>query len=123
VVVLGGTNDLGVNARPEEIMRNLLKMYETALAGGVRPVPVTVPSIRAEGSIQDHIQRRVALNSLIGDYCARRGLTYVDLFEATAEPDTRLLGAGYSDDGLHLTVGGYRLLASLLYDRIFAGIP
>src|SRR5919199_1487125 len=26
VVILGGTNDLGRSARPEEIMRNLLKM-------------------------------------------------------------------------------------------------
>jgi acyl-CoA thioesterase-1 len=134
VVVLGGTNDLGVNARPAEIMRNLLKMYESALASGVQPVPVTVPSIRveeleddagAEGRrwIQDHIRRREILNGLIGDYCGRRGLGYVDLFAATAEPDTLLLAAPYSDDGLHLTVGGYRLLASLLHARIFAAIP
>ena len=32
VVLLGGTNDLGWNVQPEEIMRNLVKMYESALA-------------------------------------------------------------------------------------------
>jgi lysophospholipase L1-like esterase len=134
VVVLGGTNDLGLNARPPEIMRNLLKMYESALGSRVQPVPVTVPSIRverlerdagAEGrrSVQGHVERRMALNGLIAEYCARRGLGYVDLFAATAEPDTRLLAAPYSDDGLHLTIQGYRLLATLLYERIFASIP
>src|SRR6185436_4602572 len=46
VVILGGTNDLGMNAQPAEIMRNLLKMYESALAADIEPVAMTVPSIR-----------------------------------------------------------------------------
>src|SRR5438105_250634 len=50
VVILGGTNDLGCNAQPEEIMRNLLKMHELARADGIRSVAVTVPSLRSEDS-------------------------------------------------------------------------
>jgi lysophospholipase L1-like esterase len=30
------------------------------------------------------------------------------------------LAAPYSNDGLHLTTAAYRLLARLLYDRVFA---
>ena len=131
VVVLGGTNDLGLNARPAEVMRNLLKMYESALGSGVQPVPVTVPSIRVEGLegegegegqrwVRDHIERRLTLNGLITDYCVKRGVACVDLFTATAEPGTRLLAAPYSNDGLHLTTHGYRLMATLLYEEIFA---
>ena len=43
VIILGGTNDLGWNADPTEIMRNLVKMYELARAASITPVPVTVP--------------------------------------------------------------------------------
>ncbi|MGQ0694075.1 MAG: GDSL-type esterase/lipase family protein, partial [Nitrospiraceae bacterium] len=48
VVILGGTNDLGWNGSPSEIMRNLVQMYEQMRAAGGVPVPVTVPSLRIE---------------------------------------------------------------------------
>lgn len=140
-VILGGTNDLGWSAAPAEIMRNLLKMYELALAAGVRPVAVTVPSVRMGGGpgetvptptrsaaeiearrwLDGHVQRRQALNELIGDYCAKKSVPCVDLFTATAEPETLQLAAGYSNDGLHLTTEGYRKLADLLYEQVYAG--
>jgi len=124
VVILGGTNDLGWNAAPAEIMRNLMKMYEWALATGIKPVAVTVPSIRMGGrpELDAHIRRRQDLNRLISDYCGRRHVACVDLFAATAEPETQCLAAAYSNDGLHLTTGGYRRLADLLYQEVFAGL-
>lgn len=120
VPILGGTNDLGWNAPPSEIMRNLIKMYEEALAIGSLPIPVTVPSIRVEdglGSregrewIADHLARRNQLNELIQEYAASKNIAFVDLFTVTAEPESRQLAAMYSNDGLHLTTGGYRLFA------------
>lgn len=129
VVILGGTNDLGWNARPAEIMRNLLKMYEQARASGIEPVGVTVPSLRAsqtadggagEPWITAHVSRRLELNGLITEYCRSKDVPCVDLFSATAEADTRLLALRYSNDGLHLTTAGYRLLAALLFDQVFA---
>jgi lysophospholipase L1-like esterase len=124
VVILGGTNDLGWNAAPDAIMSNLVKLYEQTLAIGGVPVPVTVPSIRVEedgdGSngrawVADHLARRQALNGLIQAYARSKGLSCVDLFEATADPDSGQLAAVYSNDGLHLTTAGYRLLADLVY--------
>ncbi|MBI4400868.1 MAG: hypothetical protein HY581_04480 [Nitrospirae bacterium] len=128
VVVLGGTNDLGWNASPDAIMRNLLKIYELAQSAGVRPVAVTVPSIRAEGygggvgqqGFVRHIARRQELNRLITGYCSKKGLACVDLFAATLEPETQRLAAPYSNDGLHLTTEGYQRLATLLYEQVFA---
>lgn len=129
VVLLGGTNDLGWNAEPAGIMRNLVKMYESARATQVVPIPVTVPSIRvdvagggpdAEAWIGQHLSRRVRLNGLIQEYALAKGLPCVDLFAATIESTTGQLAAQYSNDGLHLTTGGYRLLAQLLYDQVFA---
>ena len=129
VVILGGTNDLGWNAAPEAIITNLVKMYERARASDITPVPVTVPSVRvdvsgagpdAEAWRDQHLARRRVLNGLIGDYAASKRLTCVDLFTATADPATGQLAAHYSNDGLHLTTAGYRLLATLLYEHVFA---
>lgn len=127
VVILGGTNDLGWNALPEAIMRNLVKLYEQARSAGIHVVPVTVPSLRAEGQgreatswLADHIRRRQVLNRQIQDYAASKQLPCLDLFTATAEPTTLLLADQYSNDGLHLTTSGYRLLGALLYEQVFA---
>lgn len=120
VPLLGGTNDLGWNASPTEIMRNLVTMYEQAFAMGSLPIPVTIPSIRVEdGSesgegrewIAGHLARRHELNRLIQNYANSKGIGYVDLFTATAEPDSCQLAAIYSNDGIHSTTAGYQLFA------------
>jgi acyl-CoA thioesterase-1 len=129
VVILGGTNDLGWNAAPADIMRNLLKMYELASAAGIKPVPVTVPSIRGGDDLRseegrrwfaEHLDRRRQLNGLILGYAESKRLAAFDLFAATAESGTQQLAVLYSNDGLHLTTAGYRLMAERLYQEIFA---
>jgi lysophospholipase L1-like esterase len=127
VVILGGTNDLGWNARPEEIMRNLLKMYEQARGAGIKLMAVTVPSLRpsggigdeaGEGWLQDHLERRGVVNGLIENYCRRRNVICVDLFAEAVESETGWLAARFSNDGLHLTTEGYRRFADLVYRAI-----
>lgn len=129
VVILGGTNDLGWNGPTHEIMRNLVKMYEQTLAVGGVPVPVTVPSLRVEDAgnsreglewVAGHLDRRRELNALILDYAATKNLISVDLFTATAEPESQLLAPEYSNDGLHLTTAGYRRFADLVYEQVLA---
>jgi lysophospholipase L1-like esterase len=117
VVILGGANDLGWGAQPPAIMRNLVTMYERCRAAKIQPIAVTVPSIRGADSL---IPVRLALNRLILDYCRTRPQPIVDLFAATAEPDTLRLAEPYSNDGLHLTTAGYRLLAEWLYRDVLA---
>lgn len=129
VVILGGTNDLGWNAQPSDIMRNLLEMYESARGAGVIPVPVTVPSIRVDSDggapdarvfLEQHLVRREDLNGLIREYAESKRLPWIDLFTATRDPLNRQLAEPYSNDGIHLTTEGYRLLARMLFDRVFA---
>ncbi|MFM8550739.1 MAG: SGNH/GDSL hydrolase family protein [Nitrospiraceae bacterium] len=136
VIILGGTNDLGGWRAPREIMRHLLAMYEQAQKAGITPVGVTVPSIRlgtfpegrpmspdlkeARRLLDDHLDRRRILNRMIQDSCARAALPCVDLFAATAEPDSWQLAEAYSNDGLHLTTEGYQRFAELLYAEVFA---
>ena len=120
VPILGGTNDLGWNASPSEIMSNLVKMYEQTLAMGGVPIPVTVPSIRVEDAagspegqewVSEHLARRSRLNKLIQEYADSNDIAYVDLFAATVDPKNGQLAAIYSNDGIHLTTDGYRLFA------------
>ena len=118
-VILGGTNDLGWNVPPKDILRNLLTMYEDARREGVQAVAVTVPSIRG---FDDQIPRRRELNALIAGACADRGIPCVDLFTATAEAETQRLAGPYSNDGLHLTTAGYELLATLLYEQVYRNL-
>ncbi len=129
VIILGGSNDLGWNAQTQDIMRNLVKMYEQARADQIIPVPVTVPSIRVEGTqesreaqlwFSEHVARRRQLNALIVQYADLHQLPRVDLFEATVEPVTQQLAALYSNDGLHLSTVGYRKFAQLVYEQVFA---
>lgn len=120
VPILGGTNDLGWNAAPPEIMGNLTTMYEQTLAMGGVPIPVTVPSIRVEDAsgsqegqewVAEHLARRTQLNQLIQEYADSKDIAYVDLFSATMDPKSKQLAAIYSNDGIHLTTVGYRLFA------------
>jgi acyl-CoA thioesterase-1 len=120
VPILGGTNDLGWNASLSEIMHNLATMYEQTLAMGSVPIPVTVPSIRVEDAsgsregqewLAEHLARRNRLNQRIQDYAGSKGLACVDLFAATADPESGQLAAIYSNDGIHLTTAGYGLFA------------
>jgi acyl-CoA thioesterase-1 len=120
VPILGGTNDLGWNASPSEIMANLIKMYEQTLAMGAVPIPVTVPSIRVEDAsgsregqewMAEHLSCRYELNKLIQDYAGSKGLACADLFAATADPVSDQLAVIYSNDGIHLTTAGYELFA------------
>ena len=120
VPILGGTNDLGWNTSPSEIIRNLATMYEQTIAMGGVPLPVTVPSIRVEDGpdgtmsqewIAEHLDRRSRLNKLIQNYASSKGLAYVDLFAATVDPQSGQLAELYSNDGIHLTTAGYRLFA------------
>ncbi len=119
VVILGGANDLGWGAHPSEVMRNLVTMYERARSAGIQPISVTIPSIRGYDPL---VPPRQLLNNLMIEYCKSKQQPFVDLFVATAEPETLRLAEKYSNDGLHLTTEGYRLLAELLYNEVFKAV-
>ncbi|HLC17215.1 MAG TPA: GDSL-type esterase/lipase family protein [Thermodesulfovibrionia bacterium] len=116
VVILGGTNDQGWDVPLDEIIKNLTNMYEKALSNAIKPVGVTIPSIRDFDFL---IRQRIDLNNQIKSVCNSLNIPCVDLFTASSEPETFRLAQEYSNDGLHLTTEGYSLLADLLYDKVF----
>jgi len=126
VIILGGTNDLGANKRPESIFNNLVTLFDQARTASISPVAVTVPSLRsaihdeALDAMRPHIERRMELNQLLKDHCQASNIPCIDLFSKTSEPESLLLTSEYSNDGLHLSTKGYQVLAQMLWDQLWA---
>ena len=78
----------------------------------IKPIACAVPSILG---FDEFISLREKLNRKLKDYCAENDITFVDLFKATADPNTGRLLERYSDDGLHLTVEGYQKIAEEIF--------
>jgi len=116
VIILGGTNDIGWGIPVIEIYSNLEEMYDKAIRHGIRLIACAVPSILGYDSL---IPPRVRLNGMIRNYCEAKGVKYVDLFSATADPETQRLSPEYSNDGLHLSAEGYRKVAETIFEEAF----
>ena len=117
VVILGGTNDIAGNTGPsslEMIEDNLMSMTEIAKANGIRVVLSSVlpvfdyawrPGLTPAPKI-------VALNAWMKAYAARTGAVYLDYHSAMAD-ERQGLRADLTNDGVHPTEAGYRVMAPL----------
>jgi lysophospholipase L1-like esterase len=54
----------------------------------------------------------LALNSWLKNYCTQNGLVYLDYFPALSD-DHGMLRRDLSDDGLHPSADGYKIMAPL----------
>ena len=122
VVILAGTNDIAGNTGPstlEMIEDNFASMTEIARANGIRVVLSSVlpaydypwkPGMEPAPKI-------VALNAWIRDYAASHGAVYLDYHSAMAD-GRQGLRADLSNDGVHPTEAGYRIMAPLAEQAI-----
>ena len=114
VIILGGTNDIGWGLDPAAITRNLTTMYDGAMDKRIMPVACSVPSILG---LDDLIPPRITLNRMISTEAEKRRITFVDVFNATADSETNRLLEEYSADGLHLTPKGYQQIGRCIFDK------
>jgi len=121
LVVLAGTNDIaGVTGRTpnEDIEANYASMAELARAHGIRIVfasvlPVNNYTHDSEESFALRPRDRIlALNKWLKDYCAKNGFVYLDYYSALVD-ERGMLKRALSDDGLHPTNAGYKIMAPL----------
>jgi acyl-CoA thioesterase-1 len=54
---------------------------------------------------------------MIRNEAEKRSITFVDLFSATADPETNRLLENYSADGLHLNPKGYQQIGGCIFDK------
>jgi lysophospholipase L1-like esterase len=114
VIILGGTNDLGWGFDPVTISHNLTTIYDTALNTGIAAVACSVPSILGFDAL---IPPRLQLNRMIRTEAEKRSIPFMDLFTATADPQTNRLLEDNSVDGLHLTTKGYQQIGKYIFDK------
>lgn len=117
VVILAGTNDIAGNTGPstlEMIEDNIASMSELAQANGIRVVLASVlpaydypwkPGLQPAPKI-------VALNRWIRDYANTHHAVYLDFWTAMADSVGGLPKA-LSNDGVHPTAAGYKVMAPL----------
>ncbi len=135
VIILGGTNDLGVNLPSITIFENLQFFYKEAQTREILPVAVTIPSLRDDiwqndaavdartrggmtPAMQQAISLRVNLNQQIKELGFQKKFPVIDWFTETCDQTTQALALEYSNDGLHLNTAGYRKLAELLWTQV-----
>jgi len=114
VIILGGANDLGWGFDPAMIAHNLTTMYDAGLNKGIGAVACSVPSILG---FDELIPPRLHLNRMIRTGAEKRSIAFVDLFTATANPQTSRLLEDYSADGLHLNTKGYQQMGKYIFDK------
>jgi lysophospholipase L1-like esterase len=121
LVLLAGTNDIaGVTGRAsnEDIEANYASMAELARAHGIRTVfasvfPVNNYTHDSEESFALRPRDRIlGLNEWLRNYCAKNGFVYLDYFDALVD-ERGMLKRALSDDGLHPTDAGYKIMAPL----------
>jgi lysophospholipase L1-like esterase len=117
VVLLAGANDILLASRyisPQETRRNLETMVQLARRqhrakddADVLPVDVGTPAKRVRLTAEIR-----ALNEWLRAYAATQHLSYVDYYDAMADPQG-FMRQGLTVDGLHPNGTGYDLMAPL----------
>ena len=117
VVILAGTNDIAGNTGPstiEMIEDNLASMTEIAKANGIRVVLSSVLPVYdyAWRPGLEPAPKIMALNKWMKDYAARTGSVYLDYHTPMADA-RQGMRADLTNDGVHPTEAGYRVMAPL----------
>jgi lysophospholipase L1-like esterase len=121
VVVLAGTNDIAGNSGPisnEDIEANYSDFAELAKTHNIRLIFSSVlPVHNYTPQAQDFFAQRpmnriLALNKWLKDYCEKNNLVYLDYFSAVVD-DKGLLKRDLADDGLHPNKAGFAVMAPM----------
>lgn len=121
VVILAGTNDIAGNTGPisnEDIEANYASFAELARTHNIRVIfssvlPVHNYTPQAEDFFaQRPMDRILALNKWLKDYCAANNLIYLDYFPAMIN-DKGLMRRDLADDGLHPNKAGFAIMAPM----------
>ena len=121
VVILAGTNDIAGNTGKisnDDIEANYASIAELARAHGIKvifssilPVHNYTPESQ-DFFAQRPVERVLALNRWLKDYCAANDLIYLDYFTAMVD-DKGMLKRDLANDGLHPNKAGFAIMAPM----------
>src|SRR5438105_322822 len=134
VVILAGTNDIAGNSGPisnEDIEANLTSIDDLArtnkiavIFSSILPVHNYTPESE-DFYAQRPMERILALNRWLKEYCVANNLVYLDYFSAVVD-DKGLLKRDLAEDGLHPNKAGFAIMAPLAekaIEKVLAGGP
>jgi acyl-CoA thioesterase I len=121
VVILAGTNDIAGNSGPisnEDIEANYASLAELARAHNIRVIYSSVLPVHdytpksQDFFAQRPMERILALNKWLKEYCAANNLIYLDYFPTMID-DKGLLKRDLAEDGLHPNKAGFAIMAPM----------
>ena len=122
VVILAGINDIAENTGPitlETVFGNIVSMAELAKANNIKVILSSVlpaldfpwrPGLQPANKI-------IRLNSMIKNYCSQNKIIYVDYFSKMVDNQNGLR-KDLSEDGVHPTIAGYKVMEPLVVAAI-----
>lgn len=122
VIILAGINDIAENTGPitlEAIFGNIVSMAQLAKENEINVVLSSVlPANYFRG--RPHLkpaEKVIDLNAMIKDYCEKNKIEYIDYYSGMVD-ENKGLDKKYSDDGVHPTIAGYKIMEPLVENAI-----
>ena len=124
VVINAGTNDVAENAGPyneDYTFGNILSMVELAQAHQIKVILTSTLPAAAFGwnpRIKDAAAKIASLNARVREYAEEHHIPYVDYYQAMVYGENKALNPAYSNDGVHPTEEGYKVMEALIKPAI-----
>ncbi len=126
VVILAGTNDIAENTGPislRDILGNIISMTQLAEASNIK---VILCSVLPAYDFPWHrglkpADKIIKLNSMIKSYCDEKNIPYVDYYSKMVDEE-KGLDKKYTNDGVHPTLAGYKVMDPLIDKEIKAAL-
>ena len=126
VVILAGTNDIAENTGPislRDILGNIISMTQLAEASNIK---VILCSVLPAYDFPWHrglkpADKIIKLNSMIKSYCDEKNIPYVDYYSKMVDEE-KSLDKKYTNDGVHPTLAGYKVMDPLIDKEIKAAL-
>ncbi len=122
VVILAGTNDIAENTGPialKDILGNIISMTQLAEANNIRVILCSV--LPAYDFSWHHglqpAEKIVKLNSMIKSYCDENNIIYADFYSSMVD-ERNGLDKKYTEDGVHPTSAGYKIMDRIIEKSI-----
>jgi len=118
VVILAGINDIAENTGPiplTETFGNIVAMVKLARAKKIRVIVSSVLPANAfpwRPQIKP-AEKVIALNAMLKAYCKTHGIVYLDYYPHMVD-DAKGLDKKYTEDGVHPTLAGYKVMEPLV---------
>ena len=122
IVILAGINDIAENTGPislENILGNILSMAELAKTNNIKIVLSSVLPANKFPWRPDlqPAEKVIELNAMIEKYCQENKIPYIDYYSKMVD-NQKGLDAKFTNDGVHPTLAGYKIMEPLLKEAL-----